>query len=105
MKLLLAVYYLALIFLEIVNSQEEPIQGMNYSLHSLLTQNTFHYKGACDNVGDIRLVHKRGDNFGAVQVCIRFDGWRYLSRGGAWTEGAARLACRELNLGYLSKRL
>ncbi len=32
MKLLLAVYYLAFIFLEIVNSQEvyAPIQGMNY---------------------------------------------------------------------------
>ncbi len=38
MKLLLAVYYLALIFLEIVNSQEEhvPIQGMNYYLCIML---------------------------------------------------------------------
>ncbi len=62
---------------------------------------------ACDNVGDLRLVHvhKRGENFGAIQDCIGGFGWRYLSRGGGWTEGAARLACRELNLGYLSKRL
>ncbi len=34
MKLLLAVYHLAFIFLEIINSQEvhEPIQGMSYCL-------------------------------------------------------------------------
>ncbi len=77
---------------------------------SLLTQNTFHYKGDCgDNVGDLRLVHKRGENFGAIQACIDVWGtqheWRYLSSDEGWTEGAARLACRELNLGYLGKRL
>ncbi len=78
----------------------------------ILTQNTFHYKGGCgDNVGDLRLVHKIGENFGAIQACVYIGGalnsnnWRYFSSYGAWTEGAARLACRELNLGYLSKRL
>ncbi len=76
-----------------------------FALISLLTQNTFHYKGACDNVGDLRLVHKRGDNFGAIQACIKGLGLRYFSSYGVWTEGAARLACRELNIGYLSKRL
>ena len=82
---------------------------------SLLTQNTSHYKGRCDNVGDLRLVHKRGENFGAIQACIYVEFtnspsinnnyWRYFSSNGAWTEGAAGLACRELDLGYLSKRL
>ncbi len=81
---------------------------------TLLTQNTFHCKGACDNVGDLRLVHKRGENFGAIQACVYVEFtyfssnnnyWRYFSSNGAWTEGAARLACRELDLGYLSKRL
>ena len=69
------------------------------------------FKGTCDNVGDLRLVHNRGENFGAIQACgdVHYnDGtssteWRYVSSDGAWTEGAARLACRQLNLGYLSK--
>ncbi len=66
------------------------------------------YKGGCNNAGYLRLVHKIGENFGAIQACIGYyssNQWRYFSRGGAWTEGAARLACRELNLGYLSKIL
>ncbi len=64
---------------------------------------------ACGNVGDLRLIHNRGENFGAIQACRNVSGtehkWRYFSSNGAWTEGAARLACRQLNLGYLSKRL
>ncbi len=58
-----------------------------------MTQNTFHYKDACDNVRDLRLVHKRGDNFGAIQACRDVWGtqhkWRYFSSYGGWTEGAA----------------
>ncbi|XP_064397350.1 neurotrypsin-like [Halichondria panicea] len=89
MKLLLIVFY----FLEFANCQEaqEPIQGNCNN----------------NNVGDLRLVHNSGGNFGAIQVCQDIswsnnDQWRYFSSNGAWTDRAARLACRQLNLGYLS---
>ncbi len=109
MKLLLIVFY----FLEFANCQEaqEPIQGTVFIMlvTIILTQNKL---GNCNNnnVGDLRLVHNSGGNFGAIQVCQDIPGshndqWRYFSSNGAWTDRAARLACRQLNLGYLSKRL
>ncbi len=53
----------------------------------------------CEHDGDLRLVHKTEDNYGALQVCISQYGWRYIIPSG-WTQAAARLACRQLNLGY-----
>ncbi len=32
------------------------------------------------------------------------NGDNYILSTGAWTEGAARLACRQLNLGHFGKR-
>ncbi len=106
MKLLLIVFY----FLEFANCQEaqEPIQGTVFIMlvTIILTQNKL---GNCNNnsIGDLRLIHNRGGNFGAIQVCQLISGlhneWRYFSSNGAWTDRAARLACRQLNLGSSSK--
>ena len=49
-------------------------------------------------------THNNGDNYGALQVCDTEFGWRHIILSG-WTRAAARLACRQLSLGYLSKRV
>ncbi len=105
-KLLLVVIFC---YLEIANCLVQPIEGtIKISCIMLVTTYYTHSKpnqGTCNNIGDLRLVHNRGENFGAIQSCIEGYGWRYFSSYGAWTEGAARLACRQLHLDYLSKRL
>ncbi len=65
----------------------------------MLLLKTITFEGDCEHDGDLRLVHKTEDNFRALQVCESRLGWRYITPSG-WTEGAARLACRQLNLGY-----
>ncbi|XP_064397364.1 neurotrypsin-like isoform X2 [Halichondria panicea] len=54
---------------------------------------------ACEQNGDLRLAHNKGDNYGALQICDSQYGWTYITPAG-WTQAAARLACRKLNLGY-----
>ncbi len=44
-----------------------------------------------------------GDSFGALQVCISQYGWIYITPSD-WTQAAVRLACRQLNLGYMSEK-
>ncbi len=63
------------------------------------------HAGNCPNSmdGNLQLVHTQGQqNFGALQVCDSRYGWRYFINAD-WTIGAARLACKQLKLNYLSE--
>ena len=60
---------------------------------------TITFEGDCEHDGHLRLVNRIRDNFGSLQVCESRRGWRYITPSN-WTPAAARLACRQLNLGY-----
>ncbi|XP_064397348.1 deleted in malignant brain tumors 1 protein-like isoform X2 [Halichondria panicea] len=82
MKLLLV---LALSFI-VSTHQQDPIQG------------------DCEHDGDLRLVNRIRDNFGALQVCESEFGWRYVTPL-HWTLAAARLAYAVLGSLTLSNEL
>ena len=79
----------------------------------ILSQNTcIHYKGDSNDIGELRLVHNGGENFGAIQVCIYvynflekcMAGDTYQAMWSGQKELLDWLVYRQLNLGYLSKR-
>ena len=65
----------------------------------MLLLKTITFEGDCEHDGDLRLINRIRDNFGALQVCESEFGRRYITPL-HWTQAAARMACRQLNLGY-----
>ena len=70
-----------------------------HAVHGNVVAKTITFEGGCEHDGYLRLVNRIRDNFGALQVCESEFGWRYIIPL-HWTQAAARLACRQLNLGY-----
>ena len=75
-----------------------------HAVHGNVVAKTITFEGGCEHDGDLRLVNRIRDNYGALQVCDTMFGWRHIIPSD-WTRAAARLACRQLSLGYLSKRV